>query len=134
MVNWRANGLEMFSKITVRKFGRMERVMSDTIRMGLRMERGSFFGQKMSFTKESFFRIESKAMEFTIGPMEAFIRANGSTFRWTDKVSLSGPIRAGMSEGTKMGRNTDLECSLIRKAESLMACGRTERSDLLRTP
>lgn len=106
--------------------------MLATIRMDLKMEKVNFYGQKMSFMKGNFFKIESKAMVFTIGLMAVFIRVNGLTFRWMVKGSLFGLIRVGMLEGIKMGRNMDLVCLLIRKGGSLMGCGLMGKKDLLR--
>jgi hypothetical protein len=124
----------MFSKILVRKFGRIKRVMSVTTKMALRMERVNFCGPKMSFTKESFFKIKSKATVCTTGQTEVFIRVNGSTFRWKGKGSLSGLIRVDTLEGTKMVRNMDQGCLLTRRTEGIMGCGSMGRSDLLKAP
>lgn len=77
MEDLKESGSKMSKTTLVKKFGKTEPVMKVFTKMDSRTEKDVSNGLIMNFMKESFFRTESKAMEYTIGQTDQSIKEIG---------------------------------------------------------
>ena len=63
------------------------------------------------------------ATEYIYGLMVEFIKENGKTIKWMDKVNFSGSMAVNILEITSRIKNRDMENSIGQMAENIEESG-----------
>ena len=120
------NGKTINSMARAKRHGRIKVTIRGATRMDPRMEKAYTSMRMGLYTTVNGYRIRSKALEHTPGPIRKFTKDNGLIITCTDKASLAGQMAENMKENTLMIKSMGLAFILGLMAGNMLDSGKMD--------